>query len=684
MLGMISRYLSQVIRQKKYEEKLLEFGQVAEQSTSMICVTDELGQVTFINKMFTEILGYSFEEVGGKRNNFIAASEDAIRKSDELRSAISMNKPWQDDIEVLAKDGKVIWARANVSPLFMHGTLTNIVITFEDITYQKQIEKELKQNYELYKTLIDNLPLLVLIVNYDGKVLFVNDRPAAIDASAEEIMNRTIIDLFPEPTARQSLINIRWVFENKQSLAGERLMEWKGKLINFSIQRFPIFNEKKDVNSVMIIMQNITEKKRIEKMMQIQHQIDSLSSITESLEESLRIIFKYLMEIDWVSACGIFLLNAMKNKIDLVSYAGVSKKFARNIASYPKDSTIFQILTKKRPRYITTSQLHESSKPFMEKEGFRSTANIPLIHNDEVIGSLYLASKESEVVGKNDRLIVESIAARLANLIILIQTQEKLIRMNKKLSLNLKELREKQQLLIQKSKLESLGELSAGMAHEINQPLSVITLALENIISKSKRQIPDQEYLDNKFEIISRNIEKIREIIDHVRIFSRDQGKILLERVEVNTVIKNSLSLINEQFKNHRIQIGVNLKKEIGFTVGNSFRLEQVMLNLLSNSRYAIEEKEKLGVAGDSLKISIRTWNRSKRIFIEVKDSGIGIPQENMDKLFNPFFTTKPEGLGTGLGLPIVYGIITEMNGEINIESVAGEFTTVTIRLPEY
>jgi signal transduction histidine kinase len=274
---------------------------------------------------------------------------------------------------------------------------------------------------------------------------------------------------------------------------------------------------------------------------------------------------------------------------------------------------------------------------------------------------------------------------KVGNLLEMIRTRQELDLSNKELRDKLEELNVKQQLLIQKSRLESLGELSAGLAHEINQPLSIISLAMENINYKQAQKATTSEYLEKKFNTITQNINKIRELIDHFRIFSRDQGTIMFEHVDVNQVILNALSMIGSQLSYRNINIKTDLAENIGCTLGNPSRLEQVILNLLSNSRDAVEEMdEKRGSEGHLKEIRIRTWDDKGRIFITVWDNGTGISSDNISRIFNPFFTTKSVGSGTGLGLPIVYGIIREMKGEITAHSEEGVFTEIRINLPQY
>jgi PAS domain S-box-containing protein len=239
-----------------------------------------------------------------------------------------------------------------------------------------------------------------------------------------------------------------------------------------------------------------------------------------------------------------------------------------------------------------------------------------------------------------------------------------------------------QDLLIQKNKLESLGELSAGISHEINQPLGGISFSLDNILNELQSGNLTNEYLKNKINFIFSDIERIQKIINHVRIFSRDNQDISYEMVEVNDVIHHTAALVNRQYLKSEISLILELENTPLYIHGSPFQLEQVFLNMLSNSKFALEKKAENNNSFDK-KIVIRSWQSNKSIYIELKDNGIGIPKDLLLKVFDPFFTTKNVIEGTGLGLSISYGIIKRMQGEIIVESIVNEFSRFLIRIPQ-
>jgi PAS domain S-box-containing protein len=246
----------------------------------------------------------------------------------------------------------------------------------------------------------------------------------------------------------------------------------------------------------------------------------------------------------------------------------------------------------------------------------------------------------------------------------------------------LKHREKQQQLFLQKSKLESLGELSAGIAHEINQPLGGISMSIENILDDLNTNKISEEYIRNKISLMFSDIERIREIINHVRLFSREQDYNNHFPINLVDVVNNTLLLVNRLFIDHYIDLKIIVKDPTLKVIGNPLQLEQVLLNILSNAKHAVEKKSKNIGADYNKRILMSILTKDKFAGIEVEDNGVGIPENILNNIFDPFFTTKKAEEGTGLGLSISYGIIRDMHGNIEVMSKEGEFTKISIFLP--
>lgn len=232
--------------------------------------------------------------------------------------------------------------------------------------------------------------------------------------------------------------------------------------------------------------------------------------------------------------------------------------------------------------------------------------------------------------------------------------------------------KEHERVADQQSRLASIGELAAGMAHEITQPLNAVSFALENLKARFMAGLLDQEYLTEKTRAVFDDIERVRRIIDHVRIFARTDPEEYSVDFSVNRCLENALALIGVQLATHGVDVVTEMDEAIQKITGNPFKYEQVILNLLTNSRDSIEERliRDAGMDNDDPLpgcITVRIYGGTSDVVLEVQDNGIGISEETRNRAFDPFYTTKPQGKGTGLGLAISFGIVTEMGGRIEL-----------------
>jgi len=235
-----------------------------------------------------------------------------------------------------------------------------------------------------------------------------------------------------------------------------------------------------------------------------------------------------------------------------------------------------------------------------------------------------------------------------------------------------------QSQVIRSSQLATLGEIAAGVAHEINNPIGgVINYAV--ILKKDLKSERESDLLGR----IIKEGERIAEIVRKLLQFSRDEGE-KFELYAINTLLDEPLSLIGSQLRHDNIEVSVVIDKKLNHVLCNAHQIEQIILNMLSNAKYALNKKERS--AGENKKISI-TAKKIERdanacFLLEITDNGIGISADNLSRVMDPFYSTKEPGAGTGLGLSLSEEIIQRHGGRIAIESELNQYTKVSIEIP--
>lgn len=231
------------------------------------------------------------------------------------------------------------------------------------------------------------------------------------------------------------------------------------------------------------------------------------------------------------------------------------------------------------------------------------------------------------------------------------------------------------------AQLASLGELAAGVAHEINNPINGVINYAQLILNKA---LEDSREQDLSRRIIKES-ERIATIVRELLYFSREESE-ESEQVSVEQALNEALALISHQMKKEGILLQLELSEELPDIISRSHQIPRLFLNLISNSRHALNSKYPDGGPDKILRITAEAFeiNEERVVRIVFRDHGTGIPDNMLDKILNPFVTTKPSSEGTGLGLSISHEIVQKHKGSINIESVFGEFTEVTVELPTF
>ncbi|MBS12869.1 MAG: hypothetical protein CME19_14835 [Gemmatimonadetes bacterium] len=235
-----------------------------------------------------------------------------------------------------------------------------------------------------------------------------------------------------------------------------------------------------------------------------------------------------------------------------------------------------------------------------------------------------------------------------------------------------KRLKASQAQLVQSGKMAAVGQLAAGVAHEVNNPLQIILSRVQLLMLRHQ----EQDGLVKDLRLIESNVKRISRIIRSLLDFARhNSGEEEHKEIDLVYLVNQTINLMHHLLEKGKVSARLHIDDdEPSKIAGNTGEMEQVFLNLIINALQAMP-----GEGGD-LEVDIKRME--DQVIVRLQDSGEGIPEENLPKIFDPFFTTREESGGTGLGLSIIFGIVEKHNGRIEVDSEVGQGTTFTLRFP--
>jgi signal transduction histidine kinase len=352
----------------------------------------------------------------------------------------------------------------------------------------------------------------------------------------------------------------------------------------------------------------------------------------------------------------IRILNPKTKHLDLGASYGLSDQYLSKGPAFRKE---FVMDLCRQNRVLVIKDIFND--PFVQYpkeawiEGIRMMIDAPITYKEDVLGILRIYFDEPREFSEEELQYLILIAERGGAVI---------------QRAHLSEIQESRydQLALQTEKLSALGRMAAGIAHEINNPLAGVLLFSSNLLKKAPDEGPFREGL----EIIIQETLRCKTIIQDLLEFSRpSEPKTFL--TNVNKVIVKALHLLDNEFRLHHIRVAVDLLKQLPEILIDENQIEQIFINLLLNAIHAIEEKGTVTIH------SYITSDR-KNVAVDISDTGCGIPPENMSKIFEPFFSTKPKG--TGLGLAVTYGIVQKHGGHIYAFSQPKQGSRFIVELP--
>ena len=428
-----------------------------------------------------------------------------------------------------------------------------------------------------------------------------------------------------------------------------------------------------------------------------QHQakLEALSALTKistaigfmpmELKASLQFLVKETRRLFDAYGCAIFPLNRSMN-FDLV-YSGQSD-MAKLLLKSCKSNECTVIRDEFPFIRNDTKRIDKKCLGFEFDEKVKSYACLPISTGKKLMGILTICSSSKQAFDQDHLEMMLSVATLAASVIQRAQLFQKLdqekrrlekanreiIKLYADLEVSIEELKAAQNQIIQTEKLAVAGRLAAGVAHEVNNPIGIIINRIECIQSEAQETGVSDDLIKD-LGTISKYAHRISKIVEDLAIFSRTTySESVCTRIDINDVLADVFFLVEQKIRGKKIRLIKKLYPESLFVLGDSGKLEQVFINIIDNAIHAIS---------GSGSITVTTRAENKCIRTEISDSGTGIPQEHLNKIYDPFFTTKEVGKGTGLGLPISQAIIADYNASISVDSRINEGTTFTITFPE-
>jgi len=396
---------------------------------------------------------------------------------------------------------------------------------------------------------------------------------------------------------------------------------------------------------------------------------------TLDIDEILRLLLEGVIKNIGFDRARLYLVNEKKNILECKMAVGVDEEMIKGVVLPldPIDSIVARSIVEKQPFVIPDASQDPRVNPILkEKFNLHSLVVIPLLAKEKALGVIAADYVES---GKNiTKETLESVMtfAQQAGLAIhnaFMYQELKTFsqQMEEKIEKTTADLRKAETQLIRSEKLAALGQLAAGIAHEIRNPLTSINILIHSLAES----FPSENSHREDLRVIEEEIHRINEIIDQFLRFAKPAPP-LFEKTEVLPIFEETLQLLRPQIERLRISIQKDFRSLPLITIDKE-QMKQVILNLLMNAIQAMPEGGRLGLSGQVS--GDHYW-----LQFSIKDSGIGIPPEDMDKLFDPFFSTKEGGIG--LGLSIAHRIIDQHHGRIEVESTSGKGTLFTLWLP--
>jgi len=623
-------YLRDITERKRMEREIREatkrFEKIAEMGEDGIIVFDEDSRIEFANQMAAEIMGLQKDQILGREFFSLIGKRDEEFLEEMVMKGEGLGQKVCTEMFIQPPQGQVKETEVCIAPARSDGGRIETYAYIRDITERKKFEKALRESEEKFRNLFERVQHGLFISSKEGKFLDCNQ--ALLNKlgypTREEFLNIDIAkDLYVNPEDRKTF---------------QSLVEQHGFVKDFEVE----FKRK---NGEKITVLLTAHGKRDEKGKIIGYEGLNIDiSDRKRMEKELREANEFLMNLIESSVDGIIVTNMQGDIL-------IFNKGAENILGYKAEEVVGKMKIRSiYPPGVAKEAIEKLRSP--DYGGVGKLTSLPILHR----------RKDGELIegDLSASLIYDEDGKEIASVGIFKDLRERL-RMER-------ELQEIQQALLQSEKLAAMGRLTSQIAHELNNPIYGIMNTLELL----KTEIPPESKRRRILELSLSETQRLAEMLRNMLSFSKPEEE-ARKKVNLNELLEGILLMMEKQMRESNIKVETDFEDQIPEVMASTNQMRQVILNILKNAKEAMPK-------GGTLTVGTR--REDDRVLICIQDTGVGIPEEIRNKIFDAFFTTKQKVKGVGLGLSVCYGIIKNHGGEIKVESEDGKGTTFTISLP--
>ena len=628
-----------ITQRKRAEEALRDseqrFRRIFEDGPLGMVLTTPDRQIIAANESYCRMLGYTEDELKGCSTMDVTHPDDQAIGFERARKVAS-GETISGHLEkrFIMKTGETVWGSTTVSTIRDdEGTHRYSVGMVENITARKQAIDALAQSEARFRAVIDHSPHGIQLKDTEGRLSVVSRTYKKWFGDAEGgWIGKTLDDIFPKDLADMiAALDKETLSTNTMLRKDIELPFVDHSLHKLELTKFPVRGADEQVLGVGTITVDVTEQVRAQ-------------------EAHARSEARFRAIVD--NSPDAILLKDPEGRYLLVNRK--YKEWFGDSGGNWTGKSVYDIF----PKDVADEMTNLDKKVLSTNMTIQRELDIPFFD------------------GKVHKLMTTKFVVR--------DTEDQVLGVGM-IADDVTEKRRTERQFQQSSKMATLGQMAAGLVHDLAQPLNVIRMAADNVIIDSEDGTVGQSFPLEQCKKISDQTIRMSKIIDQIRVFSRDDP-IAQKPFDPNQSIRASIDIVEDIFQLDNVSISADLKHEGIRVLGDSTRLEQVLVGIMMNARDAIVEKAKeQGTTADKppgyVRISSKLRKNQKSVVFSIADSGGGIADDVVDHIFDPFFTTKDPGLGTGLGLSIAFRIVEQMGGQISALN-AYDGAVLAIELP--